>query len=74
MILVPTMGFSGTPDIVVWPERTLGHCTVGKIQDGRRMFKVKQYIDIIFYRIEADSLFWFLPWNFRHSGMPRNTL
>ena len=23
MILVSTMGFSGTPDIVVWPENTL---------------------------------------------------
>ena len=42
MILVSTMGFSGTPDIVVWPEHTLGHCIVGKIQDNRYMFKVEQ--------------------------------
>ena len=55
MILVSTMGFSGAPDIVVWPERILGHCIVGKIQDGRHMFKVKQLIIIIFFRILADS-------------------
>ena len=42
VILVSTMGFSRTPDIVVRPERTLGHCIVGKIQNGRHMFKVKQ--------------------------------
>ena len=42
MILVSTMGFSGTPDKVVCPERTIGHCIIGKIQDGRYIFKVKQ--------------------------------
>ena len=42
MILVSTMGFSGTPDIVGWPERSLGHCSIGKIQNGRHMCKVKQ--------------------------------
>ena len=41
-MLLSTMGFSGTPDIVVRPERTLRYCTVGKKQDGRHMFKVKQ--------------------------------
>ena len=42
MILVSTVRFSGTPDIVVWPERTSGHCIVGKIQDARNMLKVKK--------------------------------
>ena len=42
VILVSTMWFSGTPDIVVWQERTLGHYIVGEIQNGRHMFKVKQ--------------------------------
>ena len=41
------MGFSVTPDKVVLLKRTLGHCIVGKIQDGRHKFKVKQSIDII---------------------------
>ena len=49
------MGFSGTPDIVERSKGTLGLCIVGKIQDGRHMFKVKQKIDIIFFRIGADS-------------------
>ena len=42
LILVSTMGFSGTPDMVVWPKRNLEHCIVRKIQDGRHTFKVKQ--------------------------------
>ena len=41
MIFVSTIGFSGMPDLVVWSEITLGHCIVGKIQDGRHMSKVK---------------------------------
>ena len=42
VILVSTIGFSGTPGIVLWPERTVGHCIVGKILDDRHIFKVKQ--------------------------------
>ena len=49
------MEFSATPDIAVRPERTLGHCIVGKIQDGHHMFKAKQEIDIFFLRKVANS-------------------
>ena len=56
VILVSTIGFSGTPDIVVWLESTLGHCIVGKVQlrkhirysivhkikDGRHYINVQQ--------------------------------
>ena len=47
------LGFSGTPDMVVWPENTQ-HCIVGKIQDGRHFFIVKQWINNIYNTIQAD--------------------
>ena len=36
-------------------RKYFGHCIVNKIQDGRHLCKVKQWIDIIFDRIEAQS-------------------
>ena len=30
MILVSTMGFSGTPDMEIWPENTLRYCNSGE--------------------------------------------
>ena len=65
MIFVSTIGFSGMRDLVVWSEITLGHCIVGKIQDGRHMAKSKHQIDIIFHcrcMISVSTV--------RFSGMP----
>ena len=57
VILVSTIGFSSVPDIVVWAKKNFGHCIVGKIQDRRHFYKVRQWINVIFGSIEADSSF-----------------
>ena len=43
MILVSTIWFSGTPDIMVWPEIILVIALVRKIQDVLHFCKVKLY-------------------------------
>ena len=60
MIFVSAIGFFGysrSSGVVKYEFR---HCSVGKIQDGHHLSKVKQYIDILFNTIEADSCFWCL--------------
>ena len=42
MIFVSTIGFSGTSDLVMWPQNTLGIALWVNIQDGRHLTKVTQ--------------------------------
>ena len=61
MILMSTMGFSGMPYLVMWPEIIFDIALVVKIQDGRYLFNFKLEIDIILNRVDTDSLFCCLP-------------
>ena len=43
MILVSAIiGFSGMPDLVIWPQNTLDIKLLVKIQDGCHLIEVKQ--------------------------------
>ena len=55
-ILVSTIGFSGIYPISWWGKNYLRHCIVGKIQDGRHLSKVKQYIGIIVIGLPGGSM------------------
>ena len=48
MIYVSAIGLSGMPDKKGVARKYLGHCSVGKIQDGRHLSKVKHKIHITF--------------------------
>ena len=48
-------------------KKYIRHCIIDNIKYARYLFKVKQQIDIIFYRIKANSRCWCLPKGFRVS-------
>ena len=51
-IVVFTIGLSGIPDKIGVARKYFRHCSVGAIQDGRHLLKVKQKIHITFNRMK----------------------